>query len=444
MPSTRNTASSSKPTTSQSLDDDEDDIFGSETESDTRYELASNLEAAAEDSSDAPVPTTSRYIEQLVACSSRQDGLETLCNLINAKTKAIREQHNMGALPRPSAPISSSLEQLAQMKWGPFGKVGMHIRKETVEELERIIKEDEEAAEQNEAAEAAQEAEDANIQLDEELTAENVEVTLEGLDKDLLGVNSQAALNKLTAFVTRTIEENHPAGKNRVVPPPVVPPKNTTVSTEQPQPLPDNSNTRANPADPFKFAFVSVVATYDAKCRISLEDLHSRVRCCNFDPTWFHNAVITFPRSEVRVAVFENGKMVITGVATIKNALIATRNTLEILRNCGFTPDISKRNFRAKNLTAMMELGVHLDISGFAEKYQDSTYLDQDTFGAVTHLPEKSAGQEGYKGGFGMCFLIFATGRIIMVGGKNEKHMITTFRDKTLGMLKPFAYGWNT
>lgn len=109
---------------------------------------------------------------------------------------------------------------------------------------------------------------------------------------------------------------------------------------------------------------------------------------------------------------------------------------------CGFQPDISKRNFRAKNLTAMMELGVHLDIAGFAEKYPASTYMDQDTFGAVTHLPEKSA-DTVHKGGMGMCFLIFATGRVIMVGGKTEKHMITTFRDKTLNMLKPFAYGWS-
>jgi len=88
-----------------------------------------------------------------------------------------------------------------------------------------------------------------------------------------------------------------------------------------------------------------------------------------------------------------------------------------------------------------MDLGVNLDIAGFAEKNPGNTYLDQDTFGAVTHLPEKGTGSV-HKGGLGMCFLIFATGKIVMVGGKTEKHMISVFRDRTLALLKPFSFGW--
>ncbi|OQV16213.1 hypothetical protein BV898_09697 [Hypsibius exemplaris] len=422
----------------------------------------------------APKPL-SQFVLDLQSMPTTKHGLEMQCQLINTRLQKIRQDQELSDELFSEAPLGEQsqkdlgdlLQNVVDIPgFGPLGKVGLHIRKETLALLEeallRVDVEGEMAAAvepEGTEFEAREEDSEDDVEVlptdlagEDDLTKDTIQETFEGIDRDLLGVNSQAALDKISAFVTKTISENHPSKARQgsaqpasvrsgilipVSPAPPLPaaiPPSVPASTSKPRP--------ATKEPPFKFAFISVVATYDAKCTISLQDLHAKVRTITFDPTWFHSAVLTFPKSECRAAIFENGKFVITGVTTIKMALIAARNVLEIFKLCGYNPDISKRNFRAKNLTALMELGVNIDIAGFAEKHQHNTYMDQDTFGAVTHFPEKSPSTI-HKGGLGLCMLIFATGKIVLVGGKTEKHMISVFRDKTLNILKPFAFGWS-
>ncbi|GAV01693.1 hypothetical protein RvY_12366-2 [Ramazzottius varieornatus] len=392
----------------------------------------------------------SHYVEQLHALPATKIGLGMIVKALNERLDDMIGTYGLeeGDL-NDGVSLASLLEtvnNLPEVKAaGPYGKVGMHVRKDTLDQLQEELNEDALnravlSETQPEPGEALADEGYGSMPVDGDVTLSNLELeaesaqeTLEGLDRDLLGVNSQAALDKITKFVTKTIADNHP-GKN------APPSASALVLPTQENPT-SSLRSQAKAPSPFKFAFLSVVATYDAKCHVPLQDLHARLRCVDFDPTWFHSAALTFPKSECRVAIFENGKFVITGVTTIKMSLIAARNVLEIFKMCDYNPEINKRNFKAKNLTAMLDLGVNIDIAGFAEKYPANTYMDQDTFGAITHFPEKSPNLI-QKGGLGLCMLIFATGRIVLVGGKTEKHMITVFRDKVMHILKPFAFGW--
>lgn len=185
-------------------------------------------------------------------------------------------------------------------------------------------------------------------------------------------------------------------------------------------------------------AFVNVIAMYYANCRVDLPYFHKKVRCVNFNPTWFNSAVVTLPASSCRVAVFENGKLMITGVNSIKTALIATRHVLELLKMCKFQPEVKKSNFEVKNLIATVDLQRQVDIVGFAERYPEKTYMDNDIFGAVSYMPEKST-EKIHHGDIGLCFLVFSTGKINMVGGKTEMHLLDAFRDQMLRDLMPFV-----
>lgn len=149
-------------------------------------------------------------------------GLMDQCAAIESKTQWIRTKYSMGPLGGLASDftLSSSLEHLhGELKFGSHGKVGMFIRKDTADLLDRILCDGElDHGEDVETQDGSRNEISSGVSpFDTELTSEMVQDTLEGLDKDLLGVNSQEALNKLTAFVSKTVEENHPAGRNRVV-----------------------------------------------------------------------------------------------------------------------------------------------------------------------------------------------------------------------------------
>ena len=146
-----------------------------------------------------------------------------ICKAINERTDDVIGTYGLNDAEQNTS-LASLLEAVSNLPEAqPYGKVGMHVRKDTLDQLQEELNED--AINQAVLSETLPEplpvtedlsadVEDATLSdLDAELTAEGAQETLEGLDRALLGVNSQAALDKITKFVTKTIADNHP-GRN--------------------------------------------------------------------------------------------------------------------------------------------------------------------------------------------------------------------------------------
>ena len=121
--------------------------------------------------------------------------------------------------------LSSLLQSVSDIPgFGTHGKVGLYIRKETLERLEEALLEmhsggpeepgsglNTEGSIVDQAADDIADILPPDFPAEEELTKDTIQETFEGIDRDLLGVNSQAALDRISAFVTKTIADNHPS-----------------------------------------------------------------------------------------------------------------------------------------------------------------------------------------------------------------------------------------
>jgi hypothetical protein len=171
---------------------------------------------------DPSLQKASQYVQELQALPTTKLGLELQCQLINARLAKIKKDHGLTGDLFGDEALSTLLQKVNELRgFGPHGKVGMHIRRETVQKLEEALSAPQEPLAEPEEDSAAQifgqDTPDvetlplSSVEADEDLTAESIQETFEGLDRDLLGVNSQAALDKISAFVTKTIVDNHPS-----------------------------------------------------------------------------------------------------------------------------------------------------------------------------------------------------------------------------------------
>ena len=65
--------------------------------------------------------------------------------------------------------------------------------------------------------------------------------------------------------------------------------------------------------------------------------------------------------------------------------------------------------------------------------------MDNETFPAAFVMPEKST-EEGQKGRIGLSILVFATGKLVVTGGRSEKHLWAGFTQTFTRVLRPFVY----
>ncbi|XP_055332987.1 uncharacterized protein LOC129584716 [Paramacrobiotus metropolitanus] len=192
---------------------------------------------------------------------------------------------------------------------------------------------------------------------------------------------------------------------------------------------------------PLTFGYVGLLATYDAQCAVDLVDFYKKTRNVNYDPTFIDSAVIAYPRSDCHVSVFSNGKMVINGVTNTSEALVASRNSVELLKQCGYNPVLRKENLRVHNVSGMLNLNSQVDILGFHEAYPRCTYYSE-VFCAVSYRPATKTDQINLDKSLGVCCQIFATGKILIVGHKDERD-INDFLVELYDILEPFIGAGN-
>ncbi|OQV24453.1 hypothetical protein BV898_01517 [Hypsibius exemplaris] len=201
-----------------------------------------------------------------------------------------------------------------------------------------------------------------------------------------------------------------------------------------------------------KIQFVNSMGTCSVNCPLDLLDLYCRIRQVNYDPMLINTAVLRLPESNCSVNLTINGQLIIMGASSTKASRQIAQHALYLLKKCGYPVPTEPANFRMVNITAVVDVGYNIDIKGLAAAFPNVVYFDSDTFPAAYILPHKTERIQQiekteknpngvYRGSWGMMFLVFSTGKIVLTGGTSERQLLKEFT-ATLYMLQPFVYGW--
>ena len=155
------------------------------------------------------------------------------------------------------------------------------------------------------------------------------------------------------------------------------------------------------------FRILNVVASTKLDVGIDLEELSIRLKNVEYDTQIWSGLVWRREDPKSTIIMFSTGKLASVGTRSEKEAKIAIQKALQSI------PELSNAHYSEptiENVVAMTDLRHTLSLEKVAENLESSIY-EPDQFPGLIHRAE------------GVTFLIFATGKICVVGGKSEKQV---------------------
>ncbi|KAL2259760.1 hypothetical protein VTK26DRAFT_6448 [Humicola hyalothermophila] len=164
---------------------------------------------------------------------------------------------------------------------------------------------------------------------------------------------------------------------------------------------------RANPAWPVP-EIQNVVATCNLDCRLDLKLLAQQARNVEYNRTRFHALVMRIREPRTTTLVFASGKLVVTGARSTALARLAARKHARAIQKCGFQTRF--RDFKVQNFVGSLSCGFHVRLEGVSHQYwQHATYEPEIFPGLVMRNLQ-----------LGVVCLVFATGKVVFTGAKEE------------------------
>ena len=117
---------------------------------------------------------------------------------------------------------------------------------------------------------------------------------------------------------------------------------------------------------------------------------------------------------EGRVSIFFTGKMISTGAKSIQKSIYQLERAMEVMVVNNFTNRVLL-NPRVRNIVATANLLSKLDLKAIATYVPTITYEPDQFPGAVFRTED------------GPVCLLFASGKIVIVGSRSEKQLLLTF-----------------
>ena len=155
----------------------------------------------------------------------------------------------------------------------------------------------------------------------------------------------------------------------------------------------------------------NVVATAAIGHGIDLRGITKVFRNVDYRPKRFPGLVFRLKRPKTSTLIFRTGKMVCTGAKSEKQARRVIRKVLKLLRKADIII-LSKPKVEIVNIVASGDLGENVDLEMTADIMGNVMYEPEMFPGLIYRMQEPK-----------VVLLIFASGKIVCTGAKNEKQV---------------------
>jgi transcription initiation factor TFIID TATA-box-binding protein len=154
----------------------------------------------------------------------------------------------------------------------------------------------------------------------------------------------------------------------------------------------------------------NIVATIDLGVNLDLEELAGSLPGADYDANRFPGLVLRLRNPRVAFLLFKNGKVVCTGSKSMGQVMTGVGALVGMLRSCGVSAPIVPTP-RVENVVATCDLHAMVNVEK-AVFLLGNTFYDPEVFPGLVYSD------------FGVTFLIFYSGRVIVTGAKNERQVV--------------------
>ncbi len=160
-----------------------------------------------------------------------------------------------------------------------------------------------------------------------------------------------------------------------------------------------------------KLSIVNVVATSELRQFIDLEKL-AEVSGFFYNKAIYHCAYLKERGTRAKISIFATGKMISIGTKSIKAATSDLTYATHRLVDLGLISP-TKISVKLRNVVATADLGHSIDLENLARSLPHLLYEPEQFPAAIYHAEELE----------GASLLIFATGKVVLAGLRNEKSL---------------------
>ena len=153
----------------------------------------------------------------------------------------------------------------------------------------------------------------------------------------------------------------------------------------------------------------NVVASATINQRLDLKDIVKKFPDVEWNPEQFPGAVFRLKNPKTATLLFSTGKMVCTGAKSEEMARKAVSNVVKILRK-GKIKIKNEATVTIQNIVASINLGGRVHLEEAARRLPRSMYEPEQFPGLIHRMVDPKT-----------VILIFASGKLVCTGGKNEK-----------------------
>lgn len=171
-----------------------------------------------------------------------------------------------------------------------------------------------------------------------------------------------------------------------------------------------------------KIRIENIVATVDIGRSLNLAEISSKLPNAIYNSKRFPGIIMKINKPKATVLIFSTGRMVCAGTRSEKEAYLAVKRAVEVLRSVGV--DVEGARASIQNIVASAYLSGVVDVEGAALNLGRTMY-EPDQFPAVIFRMDEPR----------VTMLIFSTGKIVCAGAKNERE-ISRAVEKLKGMLE--------
>jgi transcription initiation factor TFIID TATA-box-binding protein len=171
------------------------------------------------------------------------------------------------------------------------------------------------------------------------------------------------------------------------------------------------------------FQVVNIVASGLVADSFDLVSLSKTIEDCKFDSNRFPGAVLRIQDPKFVTLIFSSGKVILTGFKNLNNVTIGLHKFLDIINEVGLS-HIDDPQVKITNIVCSYYIGYPCNLNKIMMAFNcENVEYEPEQFPALVYrIPDPK-----------LVFLIFATGNIILAGGKNfedVKRGLTVIKEK--------------
>lgn len=176
----------------------------------------------------------------------------------------------------------------------------------------------------------------------------------------------------------------------------------------------------------------NIVSTAELNCQLRLKEIVLQVQNTQYEPKRFSGLIMRIKEPRTTSLIFSNGKIIVLGAKTEQDSEKACLRIRKILKSLNY--DVKLTNFKIQNIVGSCDVRFQISLTKLninINKYVSSSRVafEPEVFPGLIYrlIPDKSQNKENNGESPNIVLLIFASGKVVISGGKNRNQIYEAF-----------------